>query len=107
MPRPVVSDLARPAGFEPATLGLAYQLLLSQPDYIGLDPRLRGDDTYGVSLWSGLSLHRLRCHTYSLYGSLRKISRFPRDCHQPGITVFRQLRFPRNGAIHSISSVSL
>jgi len=25
--------LARPAGFEPATLGLAYQLLLSQPHY--------------------------------------------------------------------------
>ena len=30
------------------------------------------DDTYHVSLWSGLSLHHFRCHTYSLYGTLRK-----------------------------------
>ena len=48
--------LARPAGLEPAAAGLAYQLLLSQPL---------------ASLWSGLSLHRFRCHTYSLYGTLR------------------------------------
>ena len=47
-------NLARPAGFEPATLGLAYHLRLSTP--------LQG-------LWSGLSLHHLRCRTYSLYGS--------------------------------------
>ena len=26
------------------------------------------------SLWSGLSLHHCRCHTYSLYGSLRQVS---------------------------------
>ena len=48
--------MARPAGFEPATLGLAYQLRLSTPHYI-------------MSLWSGLSLHHHRCRTYSLYGS--------------------------------------
>ena len=41
---------------EPATLGLAYQLRLSTPHYI-------------AGLWSGLSLHHLRCRTYSLYGS--------------------------------------
>ena len=46
--------MARPAGFEPATLGLAYQLRLSTPRQ---------------GLWSGLSLHHLRCRTYSLYGS--------------------------------------
>jgi len=50
--------LARPAGLEPATLGLAYQLPLSRPQ-----PSL--------SLWSGLSLRHLRRRTYSLYGTLR------------------------------------
>jgi len=28
------------------------------------------------SLWSGLSLHRLRCCTYSLYGALRRLRAF-------------------------------
>ena len=51
--------LARPAGLEPATLGLAYQLPLSRPQH-------------PPSLWSGLSLRRLRRRTYSLYGALRK-----------------------------------
>ena len=50
--------LARPAGLEPATLGLAYQLQFSLPRVTGL--------------WSGLSLHRLRCCTYSLYGTPHK-----------------------------------
>ena len=59
--------MARPRGLEPLTLGLAYQLLLSQP---AQQPR---------GLWSGLSLRHLRRRTYSLYGSPR---RFPRDCHQ-------------------------
>ena len=51
-----VFKLARPAGFEPATAGLAYQLPLSRP---------RSDP----GLWSGLSLRHLRRRTYSLYGS--------------------------------------
>ncbi len=80
--------LARPAGLEPATVGLAYQLPLSRPCVAGL--------------WSGLSLHRLRCRTYSLYGSLRKLNRrFPRDCHQHYL-----LRFPRYSAVHCAGSVS-
>ena len=58
---PFLGKMVRPEGLEPSTLGLAYQLLLSQP------ARLVFADAYG--LWSGLSLHRLRCHTYSLYGS--------------------------------------
>ena len=51
--------VARPAGFEPATLGLAYQLRLSTPQN-------------SLGLWSGLSLHHHRCRTYSLYGTRRK-----------------------------------
>jgi len=58
--------VARPEGLEPSTLGLAYQLLLLQPY-----PANRQ-----VSLWSGLSLHHLRCCTYSLYGALRKLPAF-------------------------------
>jgi hypothetical protein len=38
------------------TLGLAYHLRLSTPHII-------------MGLWSGLSLHHRRCHTYSLYGT--------------------------------------
>ena len=53
----VCSRMVRPAGLEPATLGLAYQLPLSRPRQAGL--------------WSGLSLRHLRRHTYSLYGALR------------------------------------
>ncbi len=57
-------NLARPAGLEPATLGLAYQLPLSRPRTAGL--------------WSGLSLRHLRRRTYSLYGTLRKSeAKFP------------------------------
>ncbi len=83
-------NMARPAGFEPATLGLAYQLRLSTP--------------HTTSLWSGLSLHHLRCRTYSLYGTLRKqvSSGLPSAQPDPG----GLLRFPRYGAIHSWSSVS-
>ena len=47
--------LARPAGLEPATLGLAYHYAFRRPVPPGL--------------WSGLSHHHLRCHTYSLYGT--------------------------------------
>ena len=68
--------LARPRGFEPLTLGLAYQLLFSQPLH--------------QSLWSGLSLHRLRCRTYSLYGApwpaiMAGNRGFPRDCQRSGL----------------------
>jgi len=51
------SGMARPAGLEPATVGLALPLQFSLPRQ--------------ASLWSGLSLHHLRCRTYSLYGALR------------------------------------
>jgi len=33
--RPIPSSMARPAGFEPATLGLAYQLPFSRPRHSG------------------------------------------------------------------------
>ena len=79
--------LARPAGLEPATAGLAY--------HYSFRCRRRA----GVC-WSGLSLHRLRCRTYSLYGSPR-CRRFPRDCHQHYL-----LRVPRYSAVHSGSSCS-
>ena len=49
--------MARPAGLEPATPGLAYHY------------RFRGPDESGS--WSGLSLHHLRRRTFSLYGALR------------------------------------
>ena len=60
--------LARPEGLEPSTLGLAYQLLLSQPEPT-TPASVSQRSTH--SLWSGLSLHRLRCCTYSLYGTPR------------------------------------
>lgn len=101
--------MARPAGLEPATLGLAYHY------------RFRGPATQVC--WSGLSLRHHRRHTYSLYGSLPALSRFsdkptaddilsalrsagahrprfPRDCHQP-----RLVRVPRYSAIHCSGSV--
>jgi len=53
-------NLARPAGLEPATLGLAYPLPLS---------RLPA----GGHLGSGPSLHHCRCCTYGLYGSPRRM----------------------------------
>ena len=65
MPAWVIPYMARPAGLEPATLGLAYQLPLSRPRT--------------ASLWSGLSLRHLRRRTYSLYGTLRKfLAKFTR-----------------------------
>ena len=109
--------MARPAGLEPATLGLAYHHCFHSP-YSGL--------------WPGPSLHPLRCRTYGLYGSpdrrrrrcfvalppltrafehrgsrppnLRAVLRdpgFPRDCHQHDL-----LRVPRYSAVHSDDSVS-
>jgi hypothetical protein len=51
--------MARPAGLEPATLGLAYHYCFHS---------LR---SITRRLWSGLSLHPLRCCTYSLYGTPR------------------------------------
>ncbi len=83
-------ELARPAGFEPATAGLAYQLPLSRPRLMS-------------GLWSGLSLRHLRRRTYSLYGSPRTVNalRFPRDCHQRYL-----LRVPRYSAVHCTGSVS-
>jgi hypothetical protein len=48
--------MARPAGLEPATLGLAYHYCFRSLHIL-------------ASSWSGLSLHRLRCRTYSLYGA--------------------------------------
>jgi len=50
-------NMARPAGFEPATLGLAYHYSFHCPNLQGL--------------WSGPSLHHFRCCTYGLYGTLR------------------------------------
>ncbi len=35
-------------------------------------PTTSFDALYYQGLWSGLSLHHLRCRTYSLYGTLRK-----------------------------------
>ena len=70
--------MARPAGLEPATSGLAYHYRFPCPAY--------------ASLWSGLSLRHLRRRTYSLYGSP---CGFPRDCHQHYL-----LRFPRYSAVH-------
>ena len=52
----LIGKMARLEGLEPSTLGLAYQLPLSRPQPL-------------LSLWSGLSLRRLRRRTYSLYGS--------------------------------------
>ncbi len=50
--------LARPAGLEPATAGLAYH------------HRFRGPAV--ASSWPGLSLRHLRRRTYSLYGARRQ-----------------------------------
>jgi hypothetical protein len=56
MSHAAMQGLARPAGLEPATLGLAYHYCFRSPR----SPR---------GLGSGLSLHRRRCRTYSLYGA--------------------------------------
>ena len=45
-------------------------------------------------LWSGLYLHRFRCDTYSLYGSLQR--KFPRCYHR-----HHPLRFHRYSVVHS------
>ena len=51
-------NLARPAGLEPATARLSLPTTAFAAPLTGL--------------WSGLSLHHLRCRTYSLYGTPRK-----------------------------------
>jgi hypothetical protein len=65
--------MARPAGFEPATLGLAYQLRLSTPHYI----RVCGLDY----LFTITGVARI----VSTDPLCRPLRRFPRDCHQPKI----------------------
>jgi len=74
--------LARPAGFEPATLGLAYHYSFhcrkmgSESIPVGaginLDNKIKIDSNPFFTifrLWSGPSLHHFRCCTYGLYGS--------------------------------------
>ena len=117
VPVPPCGIMARPAGLEPATVGLAYHYCFHSP-YPGL--------------WPGPSLHHRRCRTYGLYGSpdcrrrqcvdaLPSLARafehrgprppwlntahrdpgFPRDRHQHDL-----LRVPRYSAVHSGDSVS-
>jgi len=77
--------MARPAGLEPATLGLAYHFCF------------RSRRQSRQSSWSGLSLRHLRRRTYSLYGSRQ--CRFPRDYQRRD-----PLRLPRYSAVHSDGS---
>ena len=108
--------MARPAGFEPATLGLAYQLRLSTPRLrvCGLDylftisgvARIVSTDPFGRQPPGGAcdcchrgvftlvepSKHRgrrlpLRDTSKMLFtGGIPVNRRFPRDCHQLGPT---------------------
>ncbi len=79
-------NLARPAGLEPATLGLAYPLPLS---------RLPA----GGHLGSGPSLHHCRCCTYGLYGSPRRTASrsdaLPPACAGPSVRPDRHQWRPR------------
>jgi len=86
--------MARPAGFEPATLGLAYQLRLSTPQYInwvcGLD------------------------YLFTITGVARIVSTDPLCALYAGflgiaisLIFYQLLRFPRYSAIHFTGSPKL